>query len=106
MYKLFFLIALTVSAPLTHASIENKDALVSLRYSTTDITNATLPVWGVGFANVNGVESLAWPPQLIIKPSVPIGVITCSMERIITLTFTLMEVGGKRNVRHSLWTYR
>ncbi|EGQ7677964.1 hypothetical protein MW334_003532 [Vibrio parahaemolyticus] len=54
MYKLFFLIALTVSAPLAHASIENKDALVSLRYSTTDITNATLPVWGVGFANVKG----------------------------------------------------
>ncbi len=105
MYKLFFLIALTVSAPLTHASIENKDALVSLRYSTTDITNATLPVWGVGFANVNGVESLAWPPQLIIKPSVPIGVITCSMEDNNSHVY-LDGSWGKRNVRHSLWTYR
>lgn len=31
-----------------------EDAVFSMRYSTTDITNATLPTWGVGAAKVQG----------------------------------------------------
>lgn len=54
MYRYLFLISVLTLALPSRANEIDKDAIFSIRYSTTDITYATLPVFGVGFANVKG----------------------------------------------------
>ncbi len=54
MNKACFLIIIPLYSLSCVAKDNDKDAIVLARYSMTDIANASLPVWGVGFANAKG----------------------------------------------------